>query len=271
LARSKIEQLSTELERGESQTLKAYLAAMAKLPRYSLHNLLLIMAQRPGVQQSYAGLRVWNRLGRSVRPGEHGVAILAPVMRRRRRRDSRPIEPRARDESESPVDDEIVTNFRRVLVFGEDQTTGAPLPHPACANGDPGIYFGRLVQAIADRSIRFMYSPAITPAHGASTPDQIIIRPDLDPAERFATAAHELGHILLGHHRPNDPAATPTLRETEAEAVAYVVCQSIGLDTNSSSSDYVLGWGGDAKSLAASLERVQRTASEIIAAIGPDL
>jgi hypothetical protein len=49
------------------------------------------------------------------------------------------------------------------------------------------------------------------------------------------------------------------------------VCQAIGLDTNSSSSDYVLAWGGDAKSLATSLERVQHTASEIIAAIGPDV
>ena len=79
VSREKIEQLAAELERGQSETLKAYLAAMAELPRYSLHNLLLIMAQRPGKQQPCAGLRAWNRLGRSVRKGEHGMVILAPV------------------------------------------------------------------------------------------------------------------------------------------------------------------------------------------------
>jgi hypothetical protein len=39
--------LSEELERGKSATLKAYLAAMARFPRYSLRNTLLIVSQRP--------------------------------------------------------------------------------------------------------------------------------------------------------------------------------------------------------------------------------
>jgi hypothetical protein len=45
IAKDKIEQLAAELERGQSDTLKAYLAAMSRMPRYSWNNLLLIAAQ----------------------------------------------------------------------------------------------------------------------------------------------------------------------------------------------------------------------------------
>lgn len=56
-------------------------------------------------------------------------------------------------------------------------------------------------------------------------------------------------------------------RETEAEAVAFVVCNGIGLDTNSASSDYIQLYNGDKKTLLQSLERIQRTAAEILAAV----
>jgi hypothetical protein len=207
-----------------------------------------------------------------VRKGERGIAILAPVVRRRKHPDVSKISKPNEDTPAQHTDrDDPVVGFRSAKVFDIGQTDGAPWPQPACVNGDPGIYFERLGRAIADRGIQLTYSRTIAPAHGVSTRDRIVLRPDLTPAERFGTAVHELAHIRLGHHKPNDPNATATLHETEAEAVAYVVCQAIGLDTNSSSSDYVLAWGGDAKSLATSLERVQHTASEIIAAIGPDV
>lgn len=271
LAKDKIQQLAAELERGQSETLKAYLAAMAKFPRYSLNNLLLIMSQRPDAQHC-AGMKTWNRLGRYVRKGEHGIAILAPCIKRRKSKSTaaehKSCLQLARQEGEV---DEVVVGFRDAYVFDVSQTDGAPLPEPACVDGDPGAYFDRLTQAITDRGIQLTYSRVIGAARGVSTRDRIVLRPDLTPAERFATAAHELGHVLLEHHRQDNVASTPTLRETEAEAVTYVVCQAIGLETNSSSSDYVQHWGGNAVTLAASLDRIQRTAVEIITAIGPDV
>jgi len=59
------------------------------------------------------------------------------------------------------------------------------------------------------------------------------------------------------------------VRETEAEAVAFVVCQSLGLQTGSASADYIQLWNGSAKLLQESLEVVQRTASVILGAIAP--
>ena len=47
-------------------------------------------------------------------------------------------------------------------------------------------------------------------------------------------------------------------RETEAEAVAFVVCRAIGLETGSASQDYIQLYEGDAKLLTASLEYIQK-------------
>lgn len=58
-----------------------------------------------------------------------------------------------------------------------------------------------------------------------------------------------------------------TVRETEAEAVSFVVCQAIGLETGSSASDYIQLYQGSKETLLNSLERIRRTASEMILAL----
>ena len=53
------------------------LQVAARFPRYSPNNVLLITAQRPDATR-VAGYRTWTTLGRHVKKGEHGIAILAP-------------------------------------------------------------------------------------------------------------------------------------------------------------------------------------------------
>ena len=55
-----------------------------------------------------------------------------------------------------------------------------------------------------------------------------------------------------------------TVRETEAEAVAYVVCRSLGIDCSSRSADYIQLYNGTEATLTASLERIQKTAARMI-------
>ena len=70
-------------------------------------------------------------------------------------------------------------------------------------------------------------------------------------------------------HRDERRASTSKRsRETEAEAVAFVVCQGIDLETGSSAADYIQLYEGDAKLLSESLEYVQQTATRILNAIG---
>ena len=57
------------------------------------------------------------------------------------------------------------------------------------------------------------------------------------------------------------------MRETEAEAVAFIVGQAIGLEMGRVASDYIQMYAGNAALLAESLEVVQRTSAVILDAI----
>jgi hypothetical protein len=77
---------------------------------------------------------------------------------------------------------------------------------------------------------------------------------------------HEAAHEIL-HHASEIRPEEKKVRETEAEAVAFVVCHGIGLDVNSSSCDYIQLYDGDKETLIRSLGRIQQTAAEILGAI----
>ena len=61
------------------------------------------------------------------------------------------------------------------------------------------------------------------------------------------------------------------MRETEAEAVAFVVGKAVGLVTGSASADYIQLYHGNSSLLAESLEVIQQTASVILAALEPPI
>jgi hypothetical protein len=79
---------------------------------------------------------------------------------------------------------------------------------------------------------------------------------------------HELAHEML-HRAERRTLTTKTVRETEAEAVAFVVCHALGLETGTGSSDYIQLYHGDADLLRETLEVVQRTSTVILGAISP--
>ena len=96
--------------------------------------------------------------------------------------------------------------------------------------GDVSGYRERLVKFVESQSITLNYSDKIAPAKGLSHGGKISLLSGMQPAEEFSTLAHEIAHEIL--HRGNRRTlTTKQVRETEAEAVAFVVSQSIGLDT----------------------------------------
>ena len=56
----------------------------------------------------------------------------------------------------------------------------------------------------------------------------------------------------------------PLIVTKHSNEVAFVVCHALGLNTNSASSDYIQLYNGDKKTLIELLERIQKTASEIL-------
>jgi antirestriction protein ArdC len=254
IASKAIEQLSEALERGHSETLRNYLAAMAKFHRYSLHNLLLIVSQRPDATR-VTGFHTWKQLGRNVKKGAKGIMILAPVVLRK-----------SKEETTSEEDhSQTALGFRVVYVFDQIDTEGEPLCELGSAQGDPAGYTERLKQFIEERGIQLEYSDTIYPAQGQCSPEKIVILPGQSAAEEYATLVHETAHSLL-HMRERRAETTKRVRETEAEAVAFVVCEAIGLKAQNSA-DYIHLYSGDKETLAESLEHVQRASSEILTAI----
>ena len=66
------------------------------------------------------------------------------------------------------------------------------------------------------------------------------------------------------------PESVRRIGNQEAEAVAFVVCQSVGLQNGTASQDYIQLWHGDANLLRESLEAVQQTAAVILGGIAPE-
>ena len=257
IAQQAFDRLVEAVETGKSGVLKQYLKAMAKFHRYSVGNAMLIVFQKPNATH-VAGFRTWRRLGRYVKKGEHGITIMAPIVYRRK------TETEEADDRET--EDETVRTFKTVHVFDVSQTDGKPLPDFAKVGGDPGIYAERLREYVASRGIKLEYSEAMGAADGVSCGGVIKVRKGLSAAEEFSVLVHELAHEMVHKKRDSMPKHRK-VRETEAEAVAFVVCHGIGLDVSSASSDYIQLYNGDKKTLLQSLERIQRTAAEILAAI----
>jgi antirestriction protein ArdC len=229
---------------------------MGKFHNYSLENAILIGFQKPDATH-VAGFRTWKRLGRYVKKGEHGIAIMAPITYRKKK-------PEESDNRE-PEDEEVRT-FKTVHVFDISQTDGKPLPEFAHVNGDPGVYIERLRQYVTNKGIVLEYTDLIGSAEGVSAGGLIKLKRGLTPAEELSVLAHEAAHEILHSDKDKRP-RDKKIRETEAEAVAFVVCHGIGLDVNSASSDYIQLYSGDKKTLMESLERIQRTAAEILGAV----
>ncbi len=253
LTEQAFEKLIEALESGKSETLKAYLAAMSRFHKYSFGNVMMIAFQMPTT--SYvAGYQTWKSLGRFVRTGEKGIAILAPIISVRNHK--------ANESEEQEDRGTAVLGFKVAHIWDYSQTEGEPLPQFATVKGDPKDYTERLRALVAAQGITLEYSADIAPAKGTSEGGKITLLPDLSPAEMFSVLVHEYSHE---HARRSE--TTRTIRETEAEAVAFIVSHAIGLDTNSASADYVTLYNGDKKVLLESLTYIQHTASQILSAI----
>ncbi len=252
-----LEALAEQLDAGNSQQLDAFLKALGRFHKYSFNNIMLILSQKPEATR-VAGFHTWRSFGRTVKKGEKGILILAPMRIRVKDRAAEP----------TPGEDTpTVLRFRAAHVFDISQTEGEPLPEPARAGGDPGEYLGRLEALVSAKGIDLTTAAIEGGVHGVSKGGAIVLAEELSGPERFSVLVHELAHEML--HRV-EARPSKTVRELEAEAVAHAVSDAIGLDSVRASADYIRLYSGDRKVLAASLDRIQRTACEIITGIVED-
>lgn len=267
LVKASIDALIEALEAGHSEALSAYLTAMSQFHNYSFQNIILIASQRPTASR-VAGIRSWNELGRRVKRGEKGIMIFAPMIGYKRKVSDADQNQQSDARTDKP--EPRLVGFRAVYVFDVDQTEGAELPALGSTfAGEVGDKLDKLAGFTIAQEIKLEYSDKIAPARGMSYGGLIRILPDMEPSETLATFVHELAHEMM-HRAERRTLTTKVVRETEAEAVAFVVCHALGLKTGTGSADYIQLYHGDANLLKESLEIVQRTASVILGVLSPE-
>ncbi|MEE6289284.1 ArdC-like ssDNA-binding domain-containing protein [Georgenia sp. MJ173] len=236
--------------------------------RYSINNLLLIMAQQPEATH-VAGYRTWQKLGRQVRKGERGIRIFG----------GRDILTTETDEKTGEEKQHRGRRFFPVSVFDMSQTDPvdpdaadpSTLAHHLTGEDAHGI-----LEAVADYLTNQGWSvecEAIPGAvNGYTTTDgtrRVVVDAGLSPAQAAKTALHEAAHVIL--HAEEDPAEYVEhrgIKETEAESVAYIVAGILELDTSSYSVGYVAGWSDcKAETIKDTAARVLRAAHTLTDAI----
>jgi hypothetical protein len=256
-----VKSLIEQLEAGNSDALTAYLNAMSRFHHYSFGNVLEIARQKPDASR-VAGMYAWNQLGRKVKKGEKGIRILAPIIGVKRK---------LKEEAEKDLTKQnrpVLVGFRSAYVFDVSQTEGAELPAMREISGNMGENRDRLISFIERQGIELVFTERIAPALGMSYGGRIAILLGQSKAEEFSTLVHELAHEML-HKAERRTATTKTVRETEAEAIAFVIGKAVGLETGSASADYIHLYHGNASLLAESLEVIQQTSAVILAALEP--
>ena len=226
-----------------STTMTDYLESCTRFHHYSPRNIWLIRFQKPEATR-VAGFLRWKSLGRSVRKGERGIPILAPIFQKAEE-----------DDGENPK----LVSFRVVYVFDISQTEGEPLPEPPeWKSPQRHVELQACLMAFAgQKGIRVNVKELSGEIQGVSRGGAI----DLAPQAGTKTLIHEIAHELM--HQHTESQRSQQIEELEAESVACVVGRYFGLD-DLASPNYVALHGVDAAMILAHMQRIQATSSEII-------
>ena len=250
----------------KSDEINSYFAAMSKFWSYSYRNQILIAMQMPEATK-VAGYQSWKKkFNRHVKKGEKGICILRPQLNKR---DAKPLEKKNADK-----DGKVSwISFKATYVFDVSQTEGEDLPevnHLATGENDNGGW-NHLSEVAAKHNVKISVEEIKDGASGYSMKGKVVIDSGLDQVGKTAVLAHELAHELL-HQKGNK--LSRELKEVEAETVAFVVCQAMGID-HFGAANYVATWSkADAESakkmLTESLTRIRNCAAVLLGGNGPD-
>ena len=224
--KSLLDQLITDSRLySQSKDYKDLLDFVVRLRNFAPFNAMLLHVQKPGLSYA-ASERDWQeRFGRHIKDGARPLLILWPF---------------------GPV----------ALVYDVQDTEGQDLPKDvACFAAQGAMTLERIGWFTRLMDKKRIGCQPIDGGDGAAGSIRVVLRPE-DPKElttyrmllnrnhvppvQFATIAHELAHLFLGHLGPDKALSIPerasmngTQRELEAESVAFVVCARNGVKSRS--------------------------------------
>ena len=271
----------------ESDKYRQYLATMSRFHRYSVNNTMLIYMQRPDATH-VAGFNKWrDQFGRNVLKGEKGIRIIAPTPYKKKVE-----EIKTDPETNAPILDadgkaiieekEIrIPMFKVVSVFDVSQTAGKPLPQLAADLSGNVQQYEVFMEALRRASpVPMEIKPVARDTDGffSIKAQSITIRAGMSEVQTVCAAVHEIAHAKLHDYEHMTELAddgetilvpgekSRNTEEVEAESISYAVCQYYGIETGENSFGYIATWskGKELKELRASLETINKTASELI-------
>lgn len=232
-------------------------SAYSQFHNYSLGNVLLaaFQCQARGIALGpMATYPRWQELGRHVKKGEKAITLCQPVT--------------IRTAAEEAGDDgAVIVRFTyRPRWFVLAQTDGADVP-PADV---PGWEASRALAALD--VVEMPFDAIDGNLMGYAKGREVSVSP-VNPLPH-KTRFHELAHVLLGHTAEGaqaDTDATPrSLKEAEAEGVALLCCEALGLPGADSCRGYIQHWLGARNPIPErSAQRIFRVADQIIRAGRP--
>jgi antirestriction protein ArdC len=233
--------------------------AYSRFHNYSIGNQLLALFQcharglQPGPLATFSR---WKELGRHVRKGEKALTLCQPITLKRRR-------PSSDSEGGEAEEETSHTWFVcRPHWFVLAQTEGADYqPEPT-----PTWDKATALAALAIAEVPFDVTDGNT--QGFASKRTVAISPIA--ALPHKTLFHELAHVVLGHTSEgdlSDSEHTPkSLREVEAEAVALLCCESLGLPGAEFSRGYIQSWLQGESIPERSARRIFHVADQILKA-----
>ncbi len=234
--------------------------AYSRFHNYSVGNQLLALIQchQRGLQPGpLATFPKWKELGRHVKKGERALMLCMPITCKRTKVVA------AEDGTQK---DEVFafTHFTyKSHWFVLSQTEGAEYLAPAIPDWNADIALRNLhIQRVAFESLDGNVQGY------ARTGRRIAISPVA--AVPHKTLFHEAAHVMLGHCDETDLSEaeiTPRdAREVEAEAVALLCCESLGLHGAEYSRGYIQNWGHGQPISERSAQRIFHAADQILRA-----
>lgn len=222
-----------ELLRDAVESPGQMLAAYTAFHNYSFGNALLAMQQclrrklEPGPLNTYRG---WLERKRQVRRGERGITLCMPMPYKTKNSDS---------SDEEAMEPQTRYAFRfRAYWFVLAQTEGEETSVPPI----PGFDIETALRTL--NITRTPFDELNGNIQGFANGREIAVNPLA--ALPHKTTFHEIAHILLGHtatERLVDSEHTAThLREVEAESVALICCETLGLEGAEFCRGYIQHW-----------------------------
>lgn len=266
--REQVKKATELLEQGvadifESGRFAEYMSVMSRFHSYSARNCILIMMQCPNATK-VASYKKWHdEFNRQVRKGEKAIRILAPITHKRT------VSEVDAETGESVDRESVWMSFKAVPVFDISQTDGEDLPEIAVdltADVDRFHELCEEVKACATVPVEMDVEISDPECHGfySHAENRICIRGGMSEAQTFKTLVHETAHSILHCEDGEQSEASRSVKEVQAEGVAYVVCNALGIDSGDYSFGYVAGWGGSTKEVVANLEVIRKTANAIL-------